>query len=305
MEEEKKHLNQLSKGTIVMKEGPNLTKGAKRATKEAARSYIRKVLIIHILSDGKKHDQTEILKSFNKILDKSKFEKGHLIQGYDEIFGEYHPLQPSLSRIAGSWALSLSGKMEPSAVTRIVRVLENDGIVNRKSGKRSRGINPCYNWLNPTLNSFLNIFELLNSFPHPWNEGIFFPFSQTLLNSPYGKQVINFETIKKELESIAGGKIEDEDIKFVLDILKISPSALYGLLKFRRNYPRVKGNENLLIKTIGKFVSSMGNDIWRDEFKPTIPFSYSIKINLNKQSESKLIIDNDNLDLCLNFGEKM
>lgn len=297
---------QANSATFVLSKYPDFSKGSKRNTLKAIRRYVREALIIYILSDDLEHNQTDIKNKFNEIYDEVVKEKGCYIFGYNELFGEYF----SFSRAIASYALDFSGKMDDSGVSRIVQSLEEEKIIIREIKREGRGTAPTYNRLNPDLSTFLKIFDLLKSLPNPWNEGIYSPFSQTLLNSPYGKKVISFENVKKELDFIAGEEIVNEDINFILKIVKSSPSALYILLK-HHNKEKIshlvrKGDQSLFTRTIGMMMSSMGNDIWHGDFNSKYPLVYSISIdqNENKNEKVRLRIDENKSKISLYFPGK-
>lgn len=307
------------KSTIIINKWPNLDK---RETKTALNRSIRSALIIYILSDGKKHKQKDIKKDFNSIYDEIVSENSvidgnngiPLIAGLDGLFGDF------ISKVVGSVALPISGKIDDGGVSRIVKQLAKKEIICREKIDGDRGASPVNNWLKDDPVAFLNILKLFKSFPSPWETWMFPSFSNYLIKSPYGKNTINQESIKSMVDSLNSGFNEKEE-QIIRSMVQFSPSALFSLLDFCNTYGSKKGLKKIVFNDkrmrellFGKLIFSVGDDLktkWTpNEFSPIYPphLQYTIKINLDKENlvdensiETNYKVENNNLEIELKF----
>ena len=186
-----------------------------------------------------------------------------------------------------------SGHLIDSDITRLSNYLEKKGIVTKQPIKDGQGAYPVFNWLKKDLFAFLNILIFLSSFSKPFDNDLFLLFGNYIINSSYGKEVINKDQIVNMLDVILGGYTEN-DKQNILKMAKISPSALLNLLelfkRFNGNHDEqngpIKYNNQEIKKLIldvllTDMIISVGKDLKNHVFIPSIPFKYSTTIDFN------------------------
>ena len=245
---------------------------------------IRAVWIIFLLSDGQKRKQKEIKELFNKL--------------HDEILGRETPIDEELSYCSEIFpGMDYSGHLIDPDITRLSNYLEKKGIINKKPMKEGQGAYPVFNWLKKDPFAFQNILILLKSIS--FDNDLFLSFGNFLINSPYGKEVINNKRIGDMLDVILGDYTEDEK-QNILKMAKISPSALLNLLdlfkKFKSDLSepiRPIRYDDLEIKGViqerllSEMIISVGKDLRNHAFIPPIPFKYSTTIDFDVDPEDR------------------
>ncbi len=291
-------------------------KNFKRDSQKTLKRNIRAVLIIYILSDGKKHMQKDIKIDFNFIYDELAIEEH--VMDEQRIVRLYELFGDDKNIVGVKEALKISGKIDDSGISRVVKSLEKVSIVNRKSIKGSRGASPICNWLKSDPIAFLNILKIIKSLPMIWETRMFVSFIKFLIKSPYGKKTINRESIKNIVHSLKGDFNEEEEL-MILRIVKFSTSALFSLLDFYNDYGNrqeliVYDKEKIRKLLFGKLMFSVGEDLkrrWMSNIYSSIsppPLNYKIILDLNKEKleegeiiKTKYKVENNKLELDLKF----
>lgn len=253
----------------------------------------RAILIIYLLSDGQKHNQTEIMTLSNSL--------------HDEIISK-GANAPIFEKIGWCGEIILgvmhSGHFNDGSVNRTVDYLEKTGIIERKAIKTGRGAYPVYNWLKKDPLTFLKLLEFLKS--GSWDDEIFLLLGGYLVNSPYGEEVINEESIGEILEVLGGGYDYDEK-QMVLRIVKISPSALLGLLELYRDFNSdlrvwsLEEKKEFRERIFNDLGIKLGEDLRNPSFRNLNPIQYEIKVHfieqINDHQEKECIVDKNRLEI--------
>jgi len=249
----------------------------KRIEFNYTKNDFRAILIIYLLSDGNKYKQTEIKDLINSLQEKVLSEFGNA-----KIF-EYIGYCSEI--IFGS---SYSGHVSDVSVSRVVNHLKKEGIIDNKAEQMGQGAPSVFNWLKKDIFSFFNMLKFLNSFPGSLDNVIFISLGRFLINSPYGQEIINKESIEKMLKIIPGDYSE-EDKENIIKITQISPTSLLNLLELyvfaeeRELTAKWSSEEKESIKErlLTDMVINIGKDIKNPDLHSPHPIQYSITADFN------------------------
>ncbi len=202
----------------------------------------------------------------------------------------------------------------PLVISKTLKGLEKDGLIIKDHHKTPGKKGPAENLI--ILKRDINtLYKIIKEYNNPTFEyhyrGL---LGINLLNSPYGYELVNMDLVDTVLKEYKGLLLESKEKKRLLDLIKISPSALFVFIdgpksEFMKSNLEYLSNEENKKALFLYVLDGVGRDFtylsphstpWKVEYETKVKFSdweTEDKINPEPYLEDTLLIEKNSIKM--------
>lgn len=203
--------------------------------------------------------------------------------------------------------------VKPIQISKTLKRLEKDGLIIKEPHK-TPGKGPAQNLIF-LKKDYETLYKVIKEYNNPTFEyhyrGL---LGINLLNSPYGYELVNMDLVDTVLKEYKGLLLESKEKKRLLDLIKISPSALFVFIdgpksEFMKSNLEYLSNEENKKALFLYVLDGVGRDFtylsphstpWKVEYETKVKFSdweTEDKINPEPYLEDTLLIEKNSIKM--------